>query len=108
VITCMKCREEYPEAAPHECLVDLTTTELYSHEAQLLGLKEMIAMHLAPFVGKPLTQARLAALRIAAAEVLAKLPTEHTTPATAAAFEEMVGEAVRDIFNLNDDEGTQK
>ena len=105
MITCMKCREAHEGV--HTCLESMTTEELYSHEAQLLGLKEMIAMHLAPFIGKPLTQARLAALRIAAAEVLAKLPTENTTPSTAAAFEEMVGEAVRDIFNL-DKQGTEE
>jgi hypothetical protein len=104
LITCLNCRESYPDWMIHECLDTMTTEELYSHEAQLLGLKEMIAMHLQPFIGKPLTAARLAALRLAAQEVLAKLPTENTTPGTAAAFEAMVAEAVREIFNLNEDD----
>jgi hypothetical protein len=80
----------------------MTIDELYSHEAQLLGLKEMMMMELQPFMNREVTPARLAALRIAAQNVIEKLHQQdqgNLTQELIDGFEAMVADEVGKIFS---------
>lgn len=71
----MKCRETH--GGDHTCLDSLTTAELYSYEARLLGLKEMIRCELQQFLDRKITPARLADLKLTAARITEKLDAEE-------------------------------
>jgi hypothetical protein len=84
----------------------MTTEELYSHEARLLGLKEMIRCELQRFLDRPITEARLADLKLTAAKITKKLESEEIPLDAMGDFEEYTASLIRRIFEPRT-EGTE-
>jgi hypothetical protein len=82
----------------------MTTLELYSYEARLLGLKEMIRCELQRFLDRPITAARLADLKLTAARITEKLDAENLPMEAMGDFEEFSASLMERIFKPKPEE----